>query len=212
VHLRGRSGSRPVSDLGRVRIGDFVQDVRDVLATVGPAVLVGHSMGGLVSQVVSAVDDRVRAAVYLCSIPPRGIVAVSGPMVRRGPRFLPAIFGSRTFAPRREDARVLICNASPPSVLDRYAARVVADSGTVARQIMLGSVKVDPADVRCPVLVVGTDEDRISPPSLQPKLARRYGAELLRFPGLDHLHMVGPDWQGPADAVLGWVEGLPSLR
>ncbi len=132
-------------------------------------------------------------------------------MVRRFPRFLPAILGSRTFAPRREDARALICNASPRSVLDEYAAQVVADSGTVARQIMLGSVSVDPADVRCPVLVVGTDEDRISPLSVQPKLARRYGAELLPFPGLDHLHMVGPDWQGPADAVLVWAEGLPGL-
>jgi putative ABC transport system ATP-binding protein len=193
IHLRGRSGSRPAKDIGRVRLSGFVRDVRDVLEATGPVVLVGHSMGGLVAQAVASGEERVRAAVFMCSIPPRGILAVTGPLLRRSPRFLPAIFGSRAFAPGREDAAALICNASPASALDGYMAHVVQDSGTVAREVLLGSMKVDPASIRCPVLVVGAGEDRISPPSVQPKLARRYGAEIRRFPGLDHLHVVGPD-------------------
>jgi pimeloyl-ACP methyl ester carboxylesterase len=35
-------------------------------------------MGGLVAQVVAASDPRVRAAGFLCSVPPRGIVAIAG--------------------------------------------------------------------------------------------------------------------------------------
>jgi hypothetical protein len=34
----------------------------------------------------------------------------------------------------------------------------------------------------------------------------RYGGELRRFPGLDHLHLIGPEWRGPADAVLDWAD------
>jgi pimeloyl-ACP methyl ester carboxylesterase len=204
VQLRGRSGSRPVNDLGRVTTADFVTDVRDVLAAIGPAVVVGHSMGGLVAQVVASRDTRVRAAAFVCAIPPRGILAVSGPMIRRFPRYLPAILGSRAFAPGRSDARDMLCNASPAAVLDEYMPRVVKDSGTVARQVLLGAIKVEPR--RLPVMVVGADEDRISPPSIQPKLARRYGGELRRFPGLDHSHLVGPEWRGPADAVLDWAD------
>jgi pimeloyl-ACP methyl ester carboxylesterase len=205
VHLRGRSGSRPVAALGKVRISEFVRDVRDTLNAIGPAVLVGHSMGGLLAQLVAATDERVRAAAFMCAIPPRGIVALTGPMLLRSPRFLPALAGGRAFVPRRADAQALICNASPRSVLDDYLARAIADSGMAARELAFG-VKVDPVGVVCPVLVLGTGEDRISPPSVQPKLARRYDAELVQLGGLDHLHMIGERWQGPADAVLGWAE------
>ena len=206
VQLRGRQGSRPVADLGKVRIEDFVRDVRDVLQRLGPAIVVGHSMGGLIVQAVAASDERVRAAALVSAIPPRGILAASGPMIRRSPRFLPAILAGRTFAPRRSDAAALICNASPPDVLEQYTARVVADSGTVARQILLGAVRIDPALVRCPAIIVGMGRDRISPPSVHPKLAERYGGDLVMFPDLDHLHVVGPRWRGPADAVLDWAD------
>ena len=66
VELRGRNGSRPVPDLGRVRIDGFVRDVRDALDRIGPAVLIGHSMGGLVAQAAAATDPNVLAAAFLC--------------------------------------------------------------------------------------------------------------------------------------------------
>ena len=206
IEHRGRNGSRPVPDLGRVRLRDLVGDVREVIAQLGPCVLVGFSMGGLVVQAVSAEETNVRAAVYLCSVAPGGMVSTNRWMVRRMARYLPTIFRGNAFKPNRPDADVLLFNGSPREVADANFPRLIPDSGTIAREIMLGSVRVDASQIRCPRLIVSTGEDRISPPSLQPKLVKKYVAEHLSFPGLDHMHTLHPDWEGPAKAVLDWAE------
>ncbi|PYM82321.1 MAG: hypothetical protein DME09_14685 [Candidatus Rokuibacteriota bacterium] len=54
INLRGHHGSRPVADLGRVRLADYVQDVTDALQKVRPAIVIGYSMGGLLAQIVAA--------------------------------------------------------------------------------------------------------------------------------------------------------------
>ena len=206
IELRGRNGSRPVPDLGRVRIDGFVRDVRDALDRIGPAVLVGHSMGGLVAQAVGAADPNVLAAAFLCSVPPRGIVALTGPLLRQAGAYLPAMVRGRPFAPRRADADALIMNEVAPSERDALFARFIADSGTVAREIALGRVAVDPADIRIPVLVGGATHDRISPPALHPKLVGRYGARELVFEGRGHLIMLEDGWRERAGLVLDWAD------
>jgi pimeloyl-ACP methyl ester carboxylesterase len=195
-----------VEDLGRARVADFVRDVRDVVDHVGPCVLVGLSLGGLVAQAVSADEPNLRAVVYLCSVPPGGMIALNRWMVTRMTRYLPAIFRSGTFKPRRSDADALLFNGSPIELADATYPKLIADSGTVAREIMLGSVKVDASRIRCPRLIVSMDEDRISPPSLQPKLVRKYTAEHVAIPGLDHMHTMHPEWERPAGVVLDWAE------
>ena len=206
VELRGRGGSRPGTDLGRVRIRDFAADVRDALAHVGEAVVVGHSMGGLVAQAVAATDPRVRAAVLLCSVPPRGIVALTGPLLRQAGAYLPAMARGRTFAPRRRDADALIMNEVDAAARDELFARMIPDSGTAAREIALGRVAVDPAKVRVPILVAGATHDRISPPAVHPKLVRRYGADELIFEERGHLVMFEEGWRSRAKQVLDWAD------
>ena len=75
VNLRGHHGSRPVTDLGRVSVSEYVEDVEDCLRQFGEAVVIGHSMGGLIAQKV-AEGGRVRAAVFATSAAPHGIRVV----------------------------------------------------------------------------------------------------------------------------------------
>jgi pimeloyl-ACP methyl ester carboxylesterase len=206
IELRGRNGSRPVEDLGRMRVADLVRDVREVVEHLGPCVLVGLSMGGLVAQAVSAEEPNLRAVVYLCTVPPGGVIALNRWMVRRMARYLPVILRGGTFKPRRPDADALLFNGSPRELADATYPRLIPDSGTIAREIMLGSVKVDASGIACPRLIVSTEEDHISPRSLQPKLARKYAAEHVPIPGLDHMHTMHPDWERPAMVVLDWAE------
>lgn len=46
LNLRGHHDSKPTKKFGEVSIMDYVEDVEDVLRKIGPAILVGHSMGG----------------------------------------------------------------------------------------------------------------------------------------------------------------------
>jgi pimeloyl-ACP methyl ester carboxylesterase len=209
LNLRGRDGSRPGTDVGRASMQDFARDVRATLDELGQVVLVGHSMGSLVAQMVGS-DPRVRALVLMCPIPPRGIVSLSGPVVRSSGPYLSRMLRGRAFRPGREAQERIIMNRLAPEDGDAWFASSVVDSGVAARQIALGAVKVDASKIRAPVLVVSAADDRISPPGLQPKMVRRYRAVHRTFTGHAHLITLEPDWQTPASAVLDWAERILS--
>jgi pimeloyl-ACP methyl ester carboxylesterase len=208
-NLRGRVDSRPVADLGQVGLADLADDLREVLEAIGPAVVVGHSTGGLLTQMVMAdpgVRDLVKAAVLVCPLPPRGVAALSGPLLKASWRYLPAMAASRTMVPTRADADALLLNDLTPAEREvRYPA-LIADSGRVARQIATGAVKVDADQVRCPVLIVSTENDRISPSAIQPALVARYHADYIGIAGRAHLLPVESRWESAETLILDRLE------
>ena len=211
VDLRGHLGSRPVSDIGRVRMRDFADDAvavaRHVARVDGSPMLLGHSMGGLVTQLAAAqLGDRVRALVLLCSAPPRGIPVMSVPLLRRLPAQLAALLRARALVPRREDADDLNFNRVPPEERAALFARYVPESGRAGLEMAVGRVDVDAAAVRCPVLSVGATEDRTVPVAISARLARRYGGTHLAFTGHGHFILLEPGWEQPATAIAGWLE------
>ncbi len=209
INLRGRDDSRPGTEIGTASMRDFADDARAMLDRLGDVVLVGHSMGSLIAQMVGD-DPRVRALVLMCPIPPRGIVSLSGPVLRSSGPYLARMLRGRAFRPGREAQERIIMNRLAPEDGDAWYAASIVDSGVAARQMALGAVKVDAAAIRAPVLVVSAADDRISPPGLQPKIVRRYRAEHRTFAGHAHLITLEPDWETPATAVLGWAEGVIS--
>jgi pimeloyl-ACP methyl ester carboxylesterase len=205
VNLRGHWGSRPVADLGRVSVLDYVQDVRDCLDALGPAVVLGHSMGGLVAQKV-AEEGRARAAIFLTSAAPRGIVMLRWAVLSRMWRYVGVISRSRPFLPSPEDAAALIANRLPREKAERLYPQLVLESGRAARELALGRIGVDASRVRCPVLVVGAEHDVITPAAVQRKIATKYAATYLEAAGHAHMLMLEDGWERPLDAILGWMD------
>lgn len=205
VNLRGHWGSRPVRDLGRVSVLDYVQDVRDCLTALGAAVVLGHSMGGLVAQKV-AEEGGVRAAVFLTSAAPRGIIILSWPVLRRVWRHAGVVLGHGTFLPTPEDAAALIANRLPREMAERLYPQLVPESGRAARELALGRIAVDARLVRCPTLVVGAEDDVITPARVQRRIAAKYGATYFEAKGHAHMLMLEDGWQRPLDAILGWLD------
>ena len=205
VNLRGHHGSRPVQELGRVSILDYVEDVHDCLRTIGEAVVIGHSMGGLVAQKV-AEGGRVRAAVFATSATPKGIRGLTWPVLWRMPRYAPAILRSRPFTIGREDATALLGNRMTPGLQAWAYPQLVAESGRAAREMALGGIAIDPAAIRCPTFVLGAEHDRITPASVERQIAARYGSEYHEAPGHAHMPMVEEGWEVPFREVLAWLD------
>lgn len=205
LNLRGHHGSRPVTDLGRVSALDYVQDVLDCLRELGEAVVVGHSMGGLIAQKV-AERPGVRATVALTTAAPRGILVLRWPVLSRMVKYLGPIIGNRPFVASRADADALVLNRLSR---DRQAwayDRLVAESGRAARELALGLIDVNEAAVRCPFLVVGAEHDAITPVGVQRRIARKYGARYLELAGHAHMLMLEEEWEAPFQEILDWVE------
>ena len=205
INLRGHHGSRPIPDLGRVSVLDYVQDVLDCLRRLGEVVLIGHSMGGLIAQKVAEAGG-VRVAVALTSAAPRGIVALRWAVLSRMVKYLGPIIRSRAFTSSRADADALVLNQLSP---DRQAwayDRLVPESGRAARELAFGLIGVDEARVRCPLLVVGAERDAITPAAVQRRIGRKYAADYREMVGHGHMLMLEEEWERPFQQILEWVE------
>ncbi|HEU4643144.1 MAG TPA: alpha/beta fold hydrolase [Gemmatimonadaceae bacterium] len=205
IDLRGRDGSRPVDDIGRVSMRDHVDDALGVARAMGRPIVVGHSMGGLIAQKL-AEADAVRAAVLLCAAPPRGISVASASLLARQLKHAPALLLSRPLVPTRGDAEALMFNRVPPAEHDALFTRLVPESGRAGLELSLGLIAVDARRVRCPVLSVAASDDRFLAPRIGRALAARYHAELREYAEHGHFIIGEPGWERVAEEVAGWLE------
>lgn len=207
IDLRGHNEGRPVADIGKVSALDYVEDAISAARELGKPVVIGHSMGGLMAQKL-AEAGVVRAAVLLCSAPPRGISIASAPLLIRQVKHASAILRSRPLLPDRSDADALILNHVPPSERDALLERMVPESGRAARELSLGAIAVDERRVRCPVLSAGASDDRFLPPRIARAIARKYGCEYREYAGHGHYIVGEPGWEKVADDLAGWISAL----
>jgi pimeloyl-ACP methyl ester carboxylesterase len=211
LSFRGHPPSAPIADLGRASIGDYVEDAAQAARALGRPIVIGHSLGGLVAQLLAA-RDLVRAAVLIDAAPPRGIAVLSGPLLARMGRYLPALLMSRPFLPTPKDLDALVLNRVPEPERTESRERLVADSGRAARQAALGVLGVPKGSVRVPLLVVSGDEDRFIPLGVARKIARRYDAPLLVARGHGHFLLAEPGWEQQVRVLLDWLDALPETR
>ena len=211
LNLRGHGESPAPGGLGRVGLADYVADVRRCVDHLGETVLVGHSMCGLIAQ-KTAEGGGVAAAVFLTSAPPRGISALGWPVLSRTARYVPAMLAGRAFTVSRAHADFLFLNGLAPERRDWAFPRFGAESGRAARELALGGLAVDARAVRCPTLVVGALQDRLTPAALQRRIARRYRAEYQEAAGHAHMLMLEEGWEGPFKDVLAWMERVVDER
>ena len=211
LSFRGHPPSAPIAGLGRVSVGDYAEDAAEAARTLGRPIVIGHSLGGLVAQLLAA-RDLVRAVVLVDSAPPRGISVLSRPLLARMTRYLPSLLMSRSFLPTANDLDAIVLNRVPEPERAAMRARLVADSGRAARQAALGVYRVPKRSVRVPLLVVSGDADRFVPLGVAQKIARRYKAPMLVARGHGHFLLSEPGWENQVRVVLDWLDALPETR
>ena len=205
VNLRGRAGSRPVADIGRVTLEEFVQDALDVADALDRPVVVGHSMGGLIAQKLGE-RGAARALVLLCPAPPGGIPFIGARLLVRQLKYLPRILSSRPLRGSFADDCALTLNRVPAAEREALHARFIGDSGRAGREMSFGALRVDAERVTCPVLVVSGSDDRFVPPRIARSVAAKYGAPYREY--LEHAHFIvwEPGWERPARDVEHWLD------
>jgi pimeloyl-ACP methyl ester carboxylesterase len=208
LSFRDHPPAPPTAALGGYRIADYCDDAADAARQLGRPIVIGHSLGGLVAQVLVA-RGLARAAVLVSSAPPRGITVLGGALLARMARYLPALLLSRAFKPADADLDALVLNRVPEGERAALRDRLVPDSGRAAREAALGVVRVPVESVRAPLLVVSGDDDRFVPLGVARKLAARYGAPLHVAAGHGHFLFAEPGWEAHAGAMLDWIATLP---
>jgi pimeloyl-ACP methyl ester carboxylesterase len=207
VNLRGHHDSKPVADLGRASIHEYIEDAQDVARHLDRPIVIGHSMGGLLAQKL-AETDGARAVVLMCAAAPRGISLFSWRLALRQLKHLPALLRSQPLEGTRSDYDALLFNRVPEPDRATLFPRFVADSGRVGRELSLGIVAVDERKVRCPVLVIACSDDRYVVPRIARRLARKYRAPHWEYADHGHFPLYEPGWEAMAGDIARWLDGV----
>ena len=212
ISYRGHPPLPSMASMGRQSLEDFTADACAAARELDRPIVIGHSLGGLVAQLMAA-RNLVRAVVLVSPAPPRGISVLSPPILARMATYLPALLLSRSFLPSAAHLDALVLNCVPEAKRAAVRDRFVPDSGRAAREIAVGQFKVPPQAVRVPMLVVGSELDRFIPVDVSRRIAARYDATFHVAAGHGHFLFAESGWQRDAGVVLDWIDALPrSIR
>lgn len=211
----GPPGGPAPEGLGALSLKAYVSDLSDFITSLPEKpVLVGHSMGGLLSQILAS-RGLARAAVLLTPAAPAGILTVTPSvfviffrqMARWG-------FWRKATFPSYRIVRWGILHEISEDEARLVYDEMMWESGRATAEIAYswldpGKASRVPAEsVTCPLLLIAGGRDRITPASVCRKVARRYGALCEYEEYLQHAHWVlgEPGWEQIADRCIEWIK------
>ena len=201
--LPGHGPSNPAA-LRTLTLADYLAAllaVRQQLAE--PPVLVGHSMGGLLAQQLAAITET-RALVCVASAPPGMLTAQARALPHLFP-LMPAILAGRPIRPSAAAFRALALHDLEAGEQQAILDSLGFESGRAYRTMILGRCRVRRNAVRCPVLCLSGDRDRIVSARLSRGIAARYAATHLVFPDRGHWLIAPSAAAEVTSAILRWL-------
>ena len=196
-----------------VSIADFVDDARQAIEEIGESpVVVGHSLGGVVAQLLAA-EGALRAGVLLNSSIVSGILPTTDGERELGQLFISA--GAFWEQALGQDLAVLTkygLNTLPTDMQHDIHARLGTESGRVLFEFVFWmydvhqTTLVDQNKVTCPLLFISGTEDKAVATSTARSMAERYEtADFLAVDGACHYIQFDDQWPGTAAKALDWL-------
>lgn len=178
-------------------------------------ILVGHSFGGLIVQLLLQRDKAAMGIAYH-SVPAKGVFVFKYSFIKSlwGPL---GPFRSRKnpFLMSFSQWQYAFTNGMPETEQRAfYDKLVVPESRKVLRAALKKQGKINFRKAHAPLLFVSGSTDNIIPASLNRKNYKRYVnrqpkgsiTDYKEFKGRNHLAMSQPDWKEDADYILEWID------
>jgi pimeloyl-ACP methyl ester carboxylesterase len=207
-------GQTPPRELGTTSVLDYAADLEALMDELdSPPVLVGHSMGGLLAQMLAA-RRAVRALVLLAPSAPWGVLpSTPFEIVSAQALYLAGDFWTKRLRPTHWIAAANALDMLPHPERDAVFARFVPESGQATFEIMHWALdlkrasEVDARAVTCPILCLSGARDRVNPPATVRRIARRYEGRVVNEELAGHSHwLIGePGWEKIASLALKWL-------
>jgi len=210
--LRLRQPDSLVAQLTLQEIVDYHARIIDSLHE--KPIIIGHSFGGLVTQLLVQ-QGKASAGIAYHSVPPKGVLTFKYSFVRSLWSPL-GLFKSndKTFLMSFPQWQYAFTNGMKESDQKAYYDQlVIPESRNVMWDALKKPATVDFKKAHAPLLFVSGSDDHIMPASLNKKTYKKYFknqpsgtiTEYKEFQGRNHLAMAQPTWKEDADYILEWA-------
>ena len=215
--LRFHDGKRPPAALGTTGLSDYAADLQAEITALGAApILVGHSMGGLLAQMLAS-RMEVRALVLLAPSAPWGVPPTTLFEIGAAQSLhMQPGYWNQILEPNRDVALAHSLDRLPKNMRDAVYDRFVPESGRATFEIMQWGMDpqragaVDARSVKCPILCLAGAQDRINAPSTVRRIAQRYREFAYYEEIKDRSHwLIGePGWEDIAERSIEWLDDV----
>jgi pimeloyl-ACP methyl ester carboxylesterase len=201
--------------LAEMGVADFAEAMLHYVEDLkAPPILIGHSLGGLIAQLIAA-QTKCAALVLVAPSAPWGVPATT--LEETGNAFGVAMLGDYWRRPISPDYRV-----ARQTTLDRLSrddarrafARFSPESGRAIMEVVHWWADSSMAaaapvyKIEAPVLAIAGGADRVNASSTVRRVAARFPegqAHFHEFPGMSHWLIGEPEWREVAQLAIDWL-------
>jgi pimeloyl-ACP methyl ester carboxylesterase len=209
----------PDAKLTSLHLAQVLQHYRDFIqALPEKPILIGHSMGGLISQILLN-EGLVAGAIVVDSGPPYGIISKLT-SAQHGFRFIqsawpvisPFASDNDPIFMDEEMFKTSFANGLEESKFSsEYAKHIIPSSRKLPRGALTEESKIDYSKKRGPLLLISGEDDRIIPPSVSRANYNEYEkeaglTEYKEFAGKSHYIIAEKGWQDVVTFSQNWIE------
>jgi pimeloyl-ACP methyl ester carboxylesterase len=201
----------PPEILRTLKLQDVVQQHRDFIAALGDKpLLIGHSVGGLITQILVN-EGLVYAAAALDAAPPQHIFVANWSFLKSNLPVINPFAGSKPFQFTPKAFQYAFCNnMTLEEVQPVFEHLVCPESRPLARGVASKDAHIDFKKAHAPLLLIGGENDHIVPWQINKKTFDAYTdrdspRELKVLPGRTHFLCGQPGWEETAEIVYEWL-------
>lgn len=208
-------GATPDARLAGTSMADYVADLEASIDELGcRPIVVGHSMGGLLAQMLAA-RGKAAAAILLAPSSPWGIPPSTADQAMAALGLMKAgSFWETALVPSFDIAVQNSLNRLSPAAQHQVFRWFVPESGRALFEVLYWALDlerrthVDESAIDCRMLALTGEDDVICPPQALAPLARKYAPllEIEILPGHAHWILTEPGWERIADRIADWLD------
>jgi alpha-beta hydrolase superfamily lysophospholipase len=203
--------NHPDPELGKLTLNDVIEHITGIIEKLDEKpILIGHSMGGLVVQLLLQ-KNIAAAGVAIDSAPPMGVFTTRWPFLKANwPHINPFVSQTSPISMTFERFQYAFVNSMPladqQAAFNKYA---VPESRQVPRQSL--TARVDFKKQHPPLLLVAGSNDNLIPAVLNKTNYEKYkqSASIIdfkEFAGRVHFIIGQPGWEEVADYIQAWLK------
>ena len=214
---RLRENTEAIEGLGLTEIVDHYE--KEIRALDEPPVLIGHSFGGLIVELL--LDRGLgRAGVAISPAPPKGILVLPFSSLKAASPALahPSRWHGVVPLTLEEFTYGFVNTLSAEEAKEAYEKYAVPETGQIFYEAGFANFHLHPPtevhfrnDRRAPLLIVGAEKDNTVPASLSRKQYEKYlessaRTDYIELEGRPHLLMAVDGWEEVAAGIDHWID------